>query len=283
MKLVVFEAREVAAQPGILTERGVVGVGSLLGGIESPQAAMQHLIDAFEDLRPILERLADDGPALPLERVRLLAPLPRPGKILCSTGGYGTPPGPERAPLLMTLKSAESVVGPGGVIHLPDVSDEWTFVPQAELGLVIRGPAKRIRADDWRTAVFGYTVVVDVMARGDPMLGRDFWLAKADSLGPLGACIVTADDVAEPNALRVRSWQNGQLCQDYSTADAEYRVPELVEFATTVMTLFTGDVLACGTSSVGPEPLADGDRVEVEIEGIGRLALDVRAMAGSGV
>jgi 2-keto-4-pentenoate hydratase/2-oxohepta-3-ene-1,7-dioic acid hydratase in catechol pathway len=282
MKFVVFDAPGVAAQPGLLTDRGVVGLAEVLGPVESPQAAMQHLIDAFDDLRPRLSGGLHSVDPVPLERLRLLAPLPRPGKMLCSTGGYGVPvpAGSERAPLLMTLKSAESVVGPGGIIQLPDVSEaDWEFVPEAELGLVIRGPAKRIHTDDWRSVVFGYTCVVDVMARGDRTFGRDFWLAKADSLGPLGACIVTADEVADPNALRVQSWQNGQPRQDYSTADAEYRVPELVEFATTVMTLHTGDVIACGTSPAGLQPLADGDRVDVEISRVGRVSLEVTGRA----
>jgi 2-keto-4-pentenoate hydratase/2-oxohepta-3-ene-1,7-dioic acid hydratase in catechol pathway len=276
MKFVVFEGPGAPAQPGLLTDGGVIGLRAVLGERASPQAAMQQLIDTFDELRPRLLELQDGGEAVPLDRLQLLAPLPRPGKTLCSTGGYGAPAGSERVPLLMTLKSAESVVGPGGVIQLPEVGQEWEFVPEAELGLVIRGPAKRVTAADWQSVVFGYTCVVDVMAVGDKTFGRDFWLAKADTLGPLGACIVTADEVADPNALRVQSWQNGEPRQAYSTADAEYRVPELVEFATTVMTLFTGDVIACGTSPAGLQPLADGDRVDVEIERVGRLSLQVR-------
>jgi 2-keto-4-pentenoate hydratase/2-oxohepta-3-ene-1,7-dioic acid hydratase in catechol pathway len=240
---------------------------------------MEDVIDRFDDLRPALERLVRD--AAPVADVRLLAPVPRPGKILCSTGGYGTASGSEPAPLLMTLKSPESVIGPGDTIQLPDVSDDWQFVPEAELGLVIRGPAKRITADNWRDVVFGYTCVVDVMARGDPTFGRDFWLAKADTLGPLGPCIVTADEVADPNALRVQSFLNGAPLQDYATRDAEYSVPRLVEFATTVMTLYSGDIIACGTSSAGLRPVKDGDAVQVVIEPIGQLSLRVAALAGS--
>src|SRR5262249_9933904 len=141
---------------------------------------------------------------IPVTEVRLLAPLPRPGKIVCSTAVYGSES--EKAPLLFTLKSAESVIGPGDRVQLPAVSSEWIFVPEAELGLVIRGPAKAVRAADWRSAVFGYTCVIDVMAQGDQQFGRDFWLAKSDTLGPLGPCIVTADEIADPQALRVQSF-----------------------------------------------------------------------------
>src|SRR5262249_15077796 len=160
------------------------------------------LIDRFAALRPRLDGLVDSGAAVPVESVRLLPPLPRPGKILCSTASYRATPDAPSAPLLMTLKSSESVIGPQGTIELPDVGAEWQFVPEAELGLVMRGPARSVKAADWRSAVFGYTCVVDVMARGDAQFGRDYWLAKADTLGPLGPCIVTADEIANPNALR---------------------------------------------------------------------------------
>ena len=258
----------------------VVSMGRVLvEGVASPNRC-RHAVDrsGFASLRPELERLAQHGTPMPLDTVRLLAPL-RPGKILCSTGTYARP-GAEPAPLLMTLKSVESVIGPGETIQLPDVDASWDFVPEAELGLVIRGPAKQVGAADWRTAVFGYTCVVDVMARGDTTFGRDYWLAKADTLGPLGPCIVTADEVVDPAMLRVRSWQNGQPRQDFSVGEALHGVPQLVEFATSVMTLYTGDVLACGTSPAGLEPLADGDSLEVAIDGVGRLALKVATLAG---
>jgi len=145
----------------------------------------------------------------------------------------------------------------------------------------MRGPAKGIEAAEWQKAVFGYTCVVDVMARGDQQFGRDYWLAKSDTLGPLGPCIVTVDEILDPSVLRVSSWQNGSPAQDFSIADASHAVPEQVEFATTVMTLHTGDVLACGSALEGQRPLADGDRVEVEIDGIGRLAVNVAAAVRS--
>jgi len=113
------------------------------------------------------------------------------------------------------------------------------------------------------------------------MFGRDFWLAKADTLGPLGPCIVTADEVDDPSALRVQSFVNGAPLQDYSTSEAEFSVPQLVEFATTVMTLYSGDIIACGTPAQDLRPLKDGDALDVEIGKIGHLSLKVAALAGS--
>jgi len=264
MKLVTFQTADGSSSPGLLTDQGVISLSDVASSLE-------EVIERFDELRSSIDRLAA---ATPLENVRLLAPLPRPGKILCATGGSGQP-------LLMTLKSAESVIGPGETIQLPDVSDDWYFVPEAELGLVIRGPAKSVTAGDWRSAVFGYTCVVDVMARGDTMFGRDFWLAKSDTLGPVGPCIVTADEVGDPNALRVQSFLNGAPLQDYSTRDAEFSVPELVEFATTVMTLHSGDIIACGSPAQDLLPLKDGDSLEVVIEPIGKLSLRIATPVGS--
>ena len=273
MKLVRFAADAHPPRLGVWTARGVVS-------LPDSSLTLADLIDRFAELRPGIEDLARAADALPVDSVRLLAPVPRPGKILCSTGAYSGR-ADEPAPLLMTLKSAESVIGPGETIQLPSPSGDWQFVPEAELGLVIRGPAKGVKAESWRTAVFGYTCVVDVMAQGDTQFGRDFWLAKADTLGPLGPCVVTADELPDPTALRVRSWLNGAPLQDYAMADADFAVPQLVEFATTVMTLASGDVLACGTSVDGLRPLHDGDALDVEIDGIGRLPLRVAALTGS--
>jgi 2-keto-4-pentenoate hydratase/2-oxohepta-3-ene-1,7-dioic acid hydratase in catechol pathway len=264
VKIVLFERRGASARYGQLTPDGV-----------HPLRA-QHLEDLFESLE------ADNtATSLPVESVRLLAPVPWPGKILVTTATYAVRADPPPQ-LLMTLKSPESVIGPGQTVELPDVdAAAWHFVPQAMLGLVIRGPAKDVPADRWQSAVFGYTCVIDVMARGDPQFGRDFWLAKADTLGPLGPCIVTLDEILDPTPLRVRSWQNGAPAQDFVIGDASHSIPEQVELATTVMTLHSGDILACGSSPLGSRPLADHDRVEVEIDGIGRLAVSVAAPVAS--
>jgi 2-keto-4-pentenoate hydratase/2-oxohepta-3-ene-1,7-dioic acid hydratase in catechol pathway len=273
MKFVLF-TRGGSSPPtaGVLTDRGVVPL--------TGYADLLAIIDRFDDIRANIEDEMAQAAPVAASEVRLLPPLPRPGKILCSTATYSASRPAERPPLLLTLKSAESVIGPGESIHLPPSGPEWQFVPEAELGLVIRGPIKRVRAEDWRSAVFGFTCVIDVMAQGDTQFGRDFWLAKSDTLGPLGPCIVTADELADPQMLRVRSFVNGEPAQDYSLADADYTVGEHIELATTVMTLYTGDVLACGTSREGLRTLASGDRVGVDITGIGRLDVQVGAPVG---
>ena len=275
MKFVLFETPDISARYGLLTANGVVPLETVPAE-ETVEDQLQHLIDTFDAFQPRLAQRTTASP-IPLERVHLRPPVPWPGKILVTTATYGARTQPPHQ-LLATLKSAESVIGPDQIVHLPHVDPAaWQFVPQAMLGLVIRGPAKDIPANRWQTAVFGYTCVIDVMARGDQQFGRDFWLAKADTLGPLGPCVVTLDEIPDPAQLRVRSWQNGALAQDFLLSDASHSVAEQVAFATTVMTLHSGDILACGTSPIGPRPLADDDRVEVEIDRIGRLAVRVAA------
>lgn len=272
MKLVLFSHHGGAAVAGALTAGGVVPL--------PPFDDLKSVIGDFDRLRPELESMLNTSSPIPLTALELLPPL-RPGKLLCSTATYSAARTTEPAPLLFTLKSPESVIGPGQTVHLPPVGEAWQFVPEAELGLVIRGPAKSIAASDWRRAVFGFTCVIDVMAQGDTQFGRDFWLAKSDTLGPLGPCVVTLDEIADPTALRVRSFVNGQPAQDFSLADAAYGIGQQLEYATTIMTLHTGDVLACGTSGDGLQPLHDGDAVRVEINGIGALDVHVHAPVGA--
>ena len=279
MKLVMFTAGTATdAAPGLLTERGVVPLGDLAPRRPAPQDTMVALIDAFETLRPSLQALATQGTALSLDSVRLRAPLPRPGKILCCIGNYWEHAQREARPLNMFLKSPDAVIGPGDTITLPAFTDPYVFQHEAELALVIKGPVKQVSQADWRRAVFGYTGLIDVSARAE---GRRTWRAGSwlgksfDTFAPIGPCILTADEVPDPNQLGVRFWNNGQLRHDYRTDDMEHRVPELIEFATAAITLNSGDLIACGTNHEGLGPLQDGETVEIEVERIGRMTLKV--------
>jgi len=279
MKLVLFQTSERAEPvPGLLTDRGVVDISRTVERSHTPQLTMERLIDSFERLRPALERQAAEGEAVPLGSVRLRAPLPRPGKILCCIANYWEHAQREPRPLNMFLKNLEAVVGPGDTIVLPEFTEPWIFMHEAELALVIKGPVKKVSQANWRSAVFGYTCLIDVSARGE---GRRTWKAGSwlgksfDTFAPIGPCIATADEILEPNDLVVRFWNDGQLRHNYNTDDMEHRVPELVEFASTIMTLNTGDLIACGTNHEGLGALQDGETVEIEIERIGRMSLKV--------
>src|SRR5262245_50816998 len=245
MKLALFQ-KDADVVPGVITERGVVGVDGLVQIKATPQRTMAGIIDDFEKQRSALERRARDGAAAPLESVRLRPPLPRPGKILACIANYWEHGALEARALNMFLKNPDAVIGPGDTIVLPEFKEPWIFMHEAELALVIKGPAKMVKPENWKSAVFGYTGMIDVSARAE---GRRTWKAGSwlgksfDTFAPLGPCIATADEIANPNDVLVRFWVDGQLRHNYNTDDMEHLVPELVEFATTIMTLNSGDVI----------------------------------------
>lgn len=278
MKLALFQ-KDANVLPGVITERGIVNVTDLVPLGATPQLTMTGIIDDFNRLRSALERRAQDGAAIPLDKVRLRPPLPRPGKILACIANYWEHGALAPRALNMFLKNPDAVIGPGDTIVLPEFSEPWIFMHEAELALVIKGPAKMVKPEDWKSAVFGYTGMIDVSARGE---GRrtwktGSWLGKSfDTFAPLGPCIATLDEIPNPNDVLVRFWVDGQLRHNYNTDDMEHLVPELIEFASTIMTLNSGDVIACGTNHEGLGPLQDGEVVDFEIQGIGRMRLDVR-------
>jgi len=279
MRLVLFEPAGMREPvPGLMTDRGVVSIAAAVDKSYTPQLTMQGIIDNFDRLRPALEKLAGNGNAVPVDSVRLRPPLPRPGKILCCIANYWEHAQREARPLNMFLKNPEAVVGPGDTIVLPEFTEPWIFMHEAELALVIKGPAKKVAQKDWRSAVFGYTGLIDVSARGE---GRRTWKAGSwlgksfDTFAPIGPCITTADEIPDPNDVIVRFWDDGQLRHNYNTDDMEHRVPELIEFASTIMTLYSGDLIACGTNHEGLGALQDGESVEIEVQHVGRMKLDV--------
>ncbi len=280
MKLVMFQiAGKPDVMPGLLTDRGVVSIAEAVPSGATPQSTMTGIIDNFDRLRPSLDRLARDGTAIPASDVRLRPPLARPGKILACIANYWEHGALEARPLNMFLKSSDAVIGPGDTIVLPEFTEPWIFMHEAELALVIKGPAKMVKRDNWRNAVFGYTGMIDVSARGE---GRRTWKAGSwlgksfDTFAPIGPCIATIDEIPNPNDVHVQFWVDGQLRHNYNTDDMEHLVPELVEFATTIMTLNSGDLIACGTNHEGLGPLQDGEVVDFEIHGVGRMRLQVR-------
>jgi 2-keto-4-pentenoate hydratase/2-oxohepta-3-ene-1,7-dioic acid hydratase in catechol pathway len=281
MKLVLYENPAGApVRPGVLQEDGVVDVSEATARLHyhAPQQLMVQIINRFDDVQPHLQRLAASGQPLPLAAVRLRAPLPRPGKILCCIGNYREPRQRQTRPLNMFLKNSDAVIGPGDTVVLPDMEEPWVFHHEAELAMVIQGPARRVSQHKAERFIFGYTGLIDVSARAE---GRHTWrsgswLGKSfDTFAPLGPCIVTADEIPDPHNLRVRFWDNGQLRHDYNTSDMQHGVPELIEFASRIMTLYSGDVIACGTNHEGLGPLQDGDVAEIDIERIGRMTVHV--------
>ncbi|MPZ50626.1 MAG: fumarylacetoacetate hydrolase [Dehalococcoidia bacterium] len=291
MRLLLFEGPGAGRgiRPGVITDSGVVDVSGATSTLaaSSPQDLMQRIIDNFDALRPAFEVTVASTLPLPLDVVRLRPPLPRPGKILCCIGNYWEHDQREPRALNMFLKNPDAVIGPGDTIVLPELTDApvadgpgpYVFQHEAELGIVIKGPARGVKRGDWRKAVFGYTGVIDVSARAEARSTwrSGSWMGKSfDTFAPIGPCITTADEIPDPHKIAVKFWNNGDLRHDYTTDDMEHSVPQLIEFATSIMTLHSGDLISCGTNHEGLGPLQDGEVCDFELDGIGRMTVHVR-------
>lgn len=279
MKFVLFRsAPDADLVPGILTTDGIIPIADLIDPGCTGQAAMRSVIERFSADRAPFDARALAGPVIEPESVSLGPPLPRPGKILGCIGNYWEHAQRESGDLNMFLKNADAVVGPGDVIRLPSFTEPSSFMHEAELALVFKGPAKDVTAQNWRDAIFGYTAAIDVTARGDGRYTwkKLSWLGKSfDTFAPLGPCIVTADEIDDPNNLHIRFWNDGELRHNYITDDMEHHVPEIVRFITSLMTMHSGDVILCGTNHEGLGYLQDAEEVEIDIEGIGAMKLRV--------
>nr|WP_281379397.1 fumarylacetoacetate hydrolase family protein [Novosphingobium sediminicola] len=244
---------------------------------------MANLIARYDEIRPALLALEASAPALPLASVRLLAPLPRPGKIVNCIANYWENAQREARPLNMFIKNADAVIGPNDTVVLPEFTEPYAFMHEAELALVFKGPSKMVRREGWRSAIFGYTCLIDVTAResGRRTWRNNSWMGKSfDTFAPIGPCIVTADEIEDPNDLWVQFWNDDQLRHNYSTDDMEHTVPEIVEFITTIMTMNDGDVVACGTNHEGLGFIQDGETLRIKIHGIGEFSVGVRDPLG---
>ncbi len=219
--------------------------------------------------------------AVALGSVHLLAPVPRPGKVICIGLNYRDHAEESGLPLpevpILFPKFANSVIGPGAPIVLPPETAEPDY--EAELGVVIGRTAHRVDAADALSYVAGYTCMNDVSARDLQNRTSQWMLGKAiDTFLPCGPWLVTADEIPDPQALAIRLRLNGRELQSSTTGQMVFGVAELVASISRTMTLDPGDLIATGTPpGVGfartpPVWLSDGDEVEVEIEGVGVLA-----------
>jgi 2-keto-4-pentenoate hydratase/2-oxohepta-3-ene-1,7-dioic acid hydratase in catechol pathway len=242
-----------------------------------PHDLISGLIERFADYRGRLEDAATRGTGAPVDRVRIRPPLPKPSNIVAMAVNYmedGTRAEP--APINAFLKSPNAVIGDGDTMVLPDVP-ATIFEGEAEVALVIGKRASHVRASEAMSYVFGYTNFIDGSARGLPPAGNTFYQMKSrDTFAPMGPYLVTADEVPDPHALHVRLWVNGTLKQNFSTSDMAHRIPRCIEWVTSIHTLEAGDVLATGTNHRGLSAFQDGDRIELEVERLGRLRVRVR-------
>jgi 2-keto-4-pentenoate hydratase/2-oxohepta-3-ene-1,7-dioic acid hydratase in catechol pathway len=242
-----------------------------------PHDLINGVIEHFGEFRSRLEQAAASGNAIPLSQVRIRPPLPRPVNIDCMAVNYmedGTRTEP--APINAFLKSPNAVIGQGDTMVLPDVP-AGVFEGEAEVALVIGKRARNVKAADAMGHVFGYMNFIDGSARALPPAGNTFYQMKSrETFAPIGPYIVTADEIKDPHKLQVKLWVNGKLMQNFNTDDMAHKIPRCIEFVSSIHTLEPGDILATGTNHRGLNAFQDGDVVELETEGLGRLRVNVR-------
>ena len=261
----------------------------LLQAWERTQVAVQRAIEHVE--ARLSESGGPRGPMggrllLPLSEIKPLAPIPRPGKLLCIGLNYSDHAAeiemkkPER-PILFS-KYATCVIGPGDPVVLPTISNQVDY--EAELGVVIGKTARKVAVENALEYVAGYTVFNDVSAR-DAQLGDGQWVRgkSFDTFAPMGPALVTRDEVPDPHNLNISLRLNGAVMQDSNTRHLIFDVNQLIAFLSQAITLEPGDVIATGTPSgvgMGRKPpvfLKPGDRMVIEIESVGVLESPVVA------
>jgi 2-keto-4-pentenoate hydratase/2-oxohepta-3-ene-1,7-dioic acid hydratase in catechol pathway len=264
---------------GVLNGNAVVDVSAVVRDIPhtGPHNLISGLIERFADYRARLEEAASRGRGVPLAQVRIRPPLPKPTNIVCMAVNYmedGTRSEP--APINAFLKSPSAVIGQGDTMVLPEVP-ATIFEGEAEVGLVIGQQASQVSAARAMDYVFGYTNFIDGSARGLPPTGNTFYQMKSrDTFAPIGPVLVTADEISDPHKLQVRLWVNEALKQNFNTSDMAHKIPRCVEWVTSIHTLEPGDILATGTNHRGLSAFQNGDVIELETEGLGRLRFNVR-------
>lgn len=301
MRLVTYCTGSSGARLGAIKDGLVVDVqdfGAAIG-IEMPNN-MLSFIDNNTTLLPALRfglKSADVLPpltAVPVEDVKLLAPIPRPRKNIFGIGLNYRDHVAESAKALDTAKELPKqpvifskpptcVIGPGEAIqHNAKLTKQLDW--EVELAVIIGKTAKRIAVKDAMDHVFGYSIMIDVSARDNRRAGQWIFSKGMDTYGPFGPCIVTADDITDPHNLHLWLTKNGEKKQDSNTKFMIFDVPTLIADISAGMTLEPGDIIATGTpegvgAGLNPQEwMWPGDVIEAGVEHIGEIRHPVVAI-----
>lgn len=269
---------------GSLIDDHIIPLDAIAGRYPTMLAFIAGGASALEAAQQVSARQQD---AVALASVTLLCPIERPGKYLAIGMNYRKHieeaerlgfPAPTNQ--VWFNKQTSCLSGPYDDIVIGP-TEQLDY--EVELGVVIGRPAKGVSEEEASRHVFGYTVTNDVSARDWQRHSSTFTLAKSfDSYGPIGPCIVTADEIPDPHALDIRTLVNGTVRQTANTSDLLYSVWQQISYLSSGMTLETGDILSTGTPSgvgIGMNPptfLKAGDEVRCEISSIGAIINRVR-------
>lgn len=276
MRFVTFEIGG-HAHPGVVSGDSVIDLSGT--GFSSLTDLIEHGEMGSSQIEKLIAA-PSRGSQAPLSSVKLLAPIPKPRKLICVGLNYldhAKETGAE-VPKVPTIfnKFATAVIGPGDNVVLPKVSKAPDY--EAELAFVIGRGGRHIEAKNWADHVFGYTIVNDVTARDYQRATSQWLMGKTfDTFAPMGPWIVSADEIADPHNLDIQLEINGEVMQDSNTRELIFKIPDLIAFLSSVFTLEAGDVISTGTpAGVGftrkpPRFLRAGEEMVVRIEGIGEL------------
>jgi 2-keto-4-pentenoate hydratase/2-oxohepta-3-ene-1,7-dioic acid hydratase in catechol pathway len=276
MKFVTFE-HNGHRHAGVLSDNNVVSLKS---------AGLSDMISVLAGGAEALKRAAAGvaappaGAAFPLSSVKLCAPVPKPTKIVCVGLNYRDHAIESKMeiPTRPTIfsKYNNTVIGPGDNIVIPKNTEKPDY--EAEFAFVIGKGGRHINAADWRDHVFGYMNLNDVSARDVQLAVSQWVMGKTfDTFAPMGPWLVTADEIEDPHNLNISLTVNGETLQNSNTRELIFKIPELVEFLSSIMTLEPGDIVSTGTpAGVGfsykpPKWLKPGDEVVVKVDGLGEL------------
>jgi len=277
MRLATYLSPGHIALPGVVRDERVYGLQP--AGFESVLDVLQGGWGARSAIDAYLQTLPA-GAGIPLGKVTLLAPVPRPPKIICVGLNYRDHAAEAKleVPSTPTIfsKFSNTIIGPGAPIILPKNSAKPDY--EAELAVVIGKTGRHVPKQFWHRHVYGYMCLNDVSAR-DFQLATSQWLMGKtfDTFAPTGPWITTSDEIPDPHALPISLEINGEVMQSSNTSEMIFKLPELIEFLSSVMTLEAGDIITTGTpAGVGfgkkpPRWLRPGDEVAVHIGGLGQL------------
>lgn len=278
MKLVTYTL-EGRTSVGRIEGDDVVDLASAFDGRPVSMLSVLQGGKAFQEVLAGLR--ANDATVHPLAKVKLEAPISNPQKYLAIGLNYQDHvdeiirrggKGPEHQ--MWFNKQVSCITGPYDPVHKPDVSDALDY--EAELGVIIGTRCRHVSESDALKMVGGYTIINDVTARDWQRKTTQWTLGKSfDTHGPMGPCLMTPDEIGDPQDLQMRLLVNGEVRQKTSTGAMVYNIAAQISYLSTVMTLEPGDVLATGTCSGAgfgfspPKFLQVGDVVRVEIDKLG--------------
>jgi 2-keto-4-pentenoate hydratase/2-oxohepta-3-ene-1,7-dioic acid hydratase in catechol pathway len=275
MKLLHFDDFKL----GVLKGDAVVDVSAEVKDIphNGPGDLLNGLIERWDSYKPKLEAAVARGSGVPVSDVRIRPPVLSPRTIDCMAVNYmedGTRSAP--APLNAFHKMPSAIIGHGDTMVLPDVPAS-AFEGEAEIAVVIGKKCSHVSEAEAMNYVFGYMNFIDGSARGlGPPSNVFFQMKSRDTFAPIGPYLVTADEIKDPQKLQIKLWNNGVLMQDFNTDDMGHKIAKCIAWLSSIHTLLPGDIVATGTNHRGLNPFMDGDTIELEGQGLGRLRFGVK-------